>query len=183
MLVFHRKDLCEAKPKMQSVFKFSDNLSALNQMDPCRWGFRPGWLFVRYSGQLDLSSDIPPQDELWVRMTFVQMYPPGRDILWASIIWLQIRLTFGETYPRWGFRSGWPLVRCTSQDEASGQVNIWSDIWSGWPLVCTPWQRHLMAKSDTTSGQADLWSDIPPYGWGFCVVGPQSSHHQLSDQP
>ena len=29
LLVFHRKDLCEARPKMQSVFKFSDVLFAL----------------------------------------------------------------------------------------------------------------------------------------------------------
>ena len=29
-------NLCEARPKMHSVFKFSDNLSALSQMDPHR---------------------------------------------------------------------------------------------------------------------------------------------------
>ena len=29
LLVFHRKDLCEAKHEMQSVFKFSDVLFAL----------------------------------------------------------------------------------------------------------------------------------------------------------
>ena len=33
-LVFHRKDLCEAKHETQSVFKFSDVLFALSQMYP-----------------------------------------------------------------------------------------------------------------------------------------------------
>ena len=29
-----------------------------------------------------------------------------------------------------------------------------------WPLLrCTPWQRHLVAKSDTTLGQVDMWWD------------------------
>ena len=32
-LVFGRKDFCEARPKMQSVFRFSYNLSTLSQMD------------------------------------------------------------------------------------------------------------------------------------------------------
>ena len=31
---FVRKDLCEARAKHRSVFKFSDNLSALSQMYP-----------------------------------------------------------------------------------------------------------------------------------------------------
>ena len=34
LLVFDRKDLGEAKHKMQSMFKFSDVLFALSQMDP-----------------------------------------------------------------------------------------------------------------------------------------------------
>ena len=34
LVVFCRKDLCEARPEMPSVFKFSDNLSELSQMDP-----------------------------------------------------------------------------------------------------------------------------------------------------
>ena len=33
-LWFHRKDLCEARPKLQSMFKFSDVLFALSQKDP-----------------------------------------------------------------------------------------------------------------------------------------------------
>ena len=33
-LVFRRKDLCEAKHETQSVFKFSDVVFALSQMDP-----------------------------------------------------------------------------------------------------------------------------------------------------
>ena len=86
LLVFHRKDLCEVTSKTQSVFKFSDVLFALSQMDPHSWGFRSGW-------------------HLW-----------------------QI------------FRSGWPLVRCTPQDQALGQIDIFV--------------RSL--------GQADLYSDVPP---------------------
>ena len=34
LLVFHRKDLCEAKHEMQSVFKFSDVLFALKSDVP-----------------------------------------------------------------------------------------------------------------------------------------------------
>ena len=85
ILVFCRKDHCEARPKMQSVFKFSDNLSALSQMDPHRWGFgsgwcfcqifRSGWCLVRWTpvgealGQVDILSD------LQVRLTFGHMDP------------------------------------------------------------------------------------------------------------
>ena len=34
LLVFHWKDLCDARPKMQSVFKFSDILFALKSDGP-----------------------------------------------------------------------------------------------------------------------------------------------------
>ena len=70
---FVRKDLCEARAKPRSVFKFSDNLSALSQMYPPRWGFRSGWHLVR----------------LQVRLTLGQMYPPRMRF--------QVRLTFGQT--------------------------------------------------------------------------------------
>ena len=48
LLVFRRKDLCEARSKMQSVFKFSDVLFALSQMDPP---------IVEASGQVDILTD------------------------------------------------------------------------------------------------------------------------------
>ena len=68
--------------------------------------FRPGWHLVRSLGQVDIWSDIPPRQrhlvtkhdttlgqvdiwsDLWVRLTFGKMYPPDRDILWGSVIWL-----------------------------------------------------------------------------------------------
>ena len=59
------------------VFKFSDNLSVLSEMDPL-------------------------QMRLQVWLTFL------------SDLW--VRLTFGQKYP---------------QDEALGQVDIRSDLWSG----------------------------------------------------
>ena len=137
--VFCRKDLCEARTKMQSEFKFSENLSALCQMDsPLQmriqvrltflsdlqvrltfgqtyllgWGFRSGWHLVR----------------LLLRLTFGQMYPPARDISWPSVIPLWVRLTSGQIYPQaktscgqvWYYcRSGWHLVKCIPQ------VRLW----------------------------------------------------------
>ena len=44
------------------------------------------------SGQVDIQSD------LWVRLTLGQMYPPDRDILWPSVIILQVRLTFSQIF-------------------------------------------------------------------------------------
>ena len=201
---FIRKDLCEARAKPHSVFKFSDNLSALSQMYPSAdedsgqvdiWpDFGSGWsldrctpicpgrdilwpsvillwvrlIFGQTLGQVDLWSDIPPAKtscdqvwyyfrlgwhlvtslgqvdlccrctprmRFWVRLTFGQTLgqvdlwsdiPPAKDILWPSVILLQVRLTFGHI-----FGSGWPLFRCTPQDKALGQVDIWSDFWSG----------------------------------------------------
>ena len=112
--------------------------------------------------------------DLWVRLTFGQMYPPSKDILWPSVLLL------------W---SGWPLVRCMSDRDI-----LWPSLLllrSGWPLVRQPpgwgfgsgW--HLLrpqvrlafgqkySKAETFCGhvcyyfgQADLWSDVPP-GWGF----------------
>ena len=142
-------------PKTQSVFKFSHNLSALSQMDPPHTDEVSGKvdIFVRSLGQVDLWSDVPPRMRLWVRLTFGQTFGqadlwsgvlPDRDILWLSVLLLQVRLTFvRHTPPQWGFRSGCHLVRLhvrmtfgqmyPSQDEASAQVDIWSDFGSGWP--------------------------------------------------
>ena len=133
----------------------------------------------------------PPQVWLQVRFTFL------RD-LW-------VRLTFGQMYPHRGevlgqvdifqiFGSGWPFVRCTpptvrlqirltclsvlqvrltfgqmyphSLSEASGHVDIFSDLkcqadlWSDVPYG----QRHLVSKFYTTAClcQAHLWSDVSP---------------------
>ena len=123
-----------------------------------------------------------------VRLISGQMYHPGRDILWSSILLL------------W---SGWPLVRCTPTETTCGQMCYYFGqmyppqlgFGSGWHLVrflvrltlvrCTPWQRQLVAKCVTTSVrltsgqmyplaeiscgqvcyyfcQVDLWLDVSP---------------------
>ena len=60
-MVFHRKDLHEARLKMQSVFKFSDALFVLSQVDPPIVE-APGQvdIFDRYLDQADFWSDGPP---------------------------------------------------------------------------------------------------------------------------
>ena len=85
ILVFYKKkNLCGARPKMQNVFKFSDVLFALKSDGPP---------IVEVSGWLTFLSD------LWLRLTFGQMYPP-LDILWPNLELLQVRLTFGQMYPQ-----------------------------------------------------------------------------------
>ena len=103
------KDLCDARPKMHSVFKFSDNLSALSQMDPTDETSGHVEIFVISSGQVDLWSDVPPVSDilwpsvllLWDRLTFGQIYPQdvasGQVDIWSG---LQVRLTFGQMYPQ-----------------------------------------------------------------------------------
>ena len=57
-LVFCRKDLCEARPKMESVFKFLDVLFALSQMDsPIDETSDQVDIFDRSLGQAELWSD------------------------------------------------------------------------------------------------------------------------------
>ena len=80
LLVFCRKDLCEAKHEMESVFKFSDVLFAPKSDGPP---------VVEVSGQADLWSDVPP----WYRHLMAKFGTtsgqadhwsdvlPGRDIL------------------------------------------------------------------------------------------------------
>ena len=134
LLVFHRKDPCEARPKVQSVFKFSDVLYALSQTYPP---------VVKVSGQVDIFVRSSCQIDLWSDR------PPNRDISWPSLELLHVRLTFGQTYPpveessdqEWYyFRSGWLLVRCTPTnplvETSCGQE--WYYFRSGWPLV-----RHI----------------------------------------
>ena len=126
-LVFHRKDLCKLTPKMQSVFKFSDVLFALSQMDhPVYEGLGQVDIFVRSLGQADLCSDIPPRIRLPVRLTFL------------SDVW--VMLTFGQMYSQglglqsdWNFcqtfRSGWLVVRCTPQIRFWVRLTFLSDLW------------------------------------------------------
>ena len=91
------------------------------------WLANCSWL----AGYLTKCQPDPPQAETScdkVCYYFGSDVPPGRDILWSSIIILQVRFTFGKT-----FGSGWPLVRCT------------------------PRQRHLVAKCNNTSDQVYLF--------------------------
>ena len=63
-MVCCRKDLCEARPKMQCVFKISDVLFALNQMDPpIVEASAKVDIFDKCLGQADLWSDEPPIGE------------------------------------------------------------------------------------------------------------------------
>ena len=105
-------------------------------------------IFVRSLGQADLWPDLPPSlrlqvrlmflSDLWVRLTFGQMYPPS--------LRLQVRLTF--------------FVR------SLGQADLWSDVsptrdilWPGALLLWSgdllsdvpPGQIHLVAKCYTTA--------------------------------
>ena len=133
-LVFLRKDLCETREKPHSMFKFSDNLSALSQMYPPGLGYWSGLTYGQTSGQPDLWSDDPSRlgfrsgwhlVRLWVRLTFGEMYPPG-----------------------WGFGSGWHLVR------------LWVRLTIG--QMYPPQMRlHVRLTFGKTFGQADLWSDVP----------------------
>ena len=93
--------------------------------------------------------------------------PTGRDVMWPSVILLQVRLTFGQMYPlvetSWGqvwyyFRSGLHLVR------SLGQVNIWLDV--------PPIQRQLVAKCDTGGSHLSHTVVKPDshLAWIFCQV-------------
>ena len=50
------------------------------------------------------------------------------------------------------------------QDEPLGQIDIWSDFRSGWHLVRFTSQDDASGQVDIcqTSGQVDIWSDVPP---------------------
>ena len=58
--LFVRKDLCEARAKPCSVFKFSDNLSTLSQMYLPHMRLWVRLTFGQMLGQVDLWSDVPP---------------------------------------------------------------------------------------------------------------------------
>ena len=67
---------------------------------------------------------------------------------------LWVRLTFGQTSGLLTFGQMYP------QDEASGQVDIWSDFRSDWHSVrCTPWMRLWVRL---TFGQTLGWPAYPP---------------------
>ena len=101
---------------MQSVFKFSDVLFALSQMDlPMDEALGQVDIFVRSSGQADLWSDVSSRIRLWVRLTFG--YAMGQADLWSDVLprirqveilgRLWVRLVFGQIYPPGaGFGSG-----------------------------------------------------------------------------
>ena len=140
-----------------------------------------GWPLVRC---IPLGRDIMWQSVTTsVRLTFGQMYPHRWSFgLGWHLIRLWVRLTFGEMYhlPRqtscgevyYYFGSDWHFVRSSVQvdlwsdvpptDEALGQIDIWSDFGSGWPLVrCTPLPgRPPVVKCITNLGQVDILSDL-----------------------
>ena len=124
VLVLHRKDLCEARPKMQSVFKLSDNLSALSQMDP-----PIDEAFGHTLGQADLWSDVPHQIRLPVRLTFGQTLGladlfsdvPPIEVRLTFLLDLQVRLTFTWMYPLAETSCGQVHYYC-------GQADLWSDV-------------------------------------------------------
>ena len=86
---------------------------------------------------------------LWVRLTFGSDVLPSAEILWPSVILLQVRLTFGQTLGEVELWSDVPprmrlQVRLTF-GQTLGQVDLW--------FRCTATSRHLVARCDTTSGQ------------------------------
>ena len=139
-----------SKSKAHSVFKFSDNLSALSQMYPPAdeassqvdiWSdFGSGWPLVRCApqaetfcgqvcyyfgsglnfvislGQVDLWSDVPTQAKTSCSKVYYYFgsgwhffrssgqlghwsdVPPDRDIMWPSVLLLQVRLTFCQIF-------------------------------------------------------------------------------------
>ena len=139
--------------------------------------FRPGWYLVRLLVQADLWSDVPSRIgfgsgwhlvRLLVRLTSGQMHPS--------------REASGQTF------SEADLCSDVSQNEALGQVEIWSDIpprqihlvvtvillWVRltFDQMYPPRQRHLVAMCDTTSGQVDIWS---PFSIAFLICDYKSS--------
>ena len=156
LLVFHRKDLCKARPQTPSVFKFSDVLFALN----IRWTLSRGiyWpravlhqvslTFGKPLGQTDLQPDGPlvetPCDQEWVLC--------------------QVSLTFVQPLGQADLQSDVPMV-----EASSGQK--WYYIRSAWHLVSL-WVRLTFSQMDPPVeashgqewylGPVDLNSDITP---------------------
>ena len=149
---------------------------------PHRWGFGSGLHFHQIFGSgWPLVRWTPSYVRLWSGLHFHQIF----GSCWPLVRWTPLphRWDFGSGWHFWQiFGSGWLLVswtpwqrnllakcvttsvRLTSgqmypQDEASCQVDIYSDYGSGWPLVrCTPRMRlWVRVTFSQTSGQADLW--------------------------
>ena len=89
----------------------------------------------------------------WLRLTFDQMYPPGRDNLWPSVILLHlwVRLNFGQMYPP-GRDILWPSVVL---------LHLWVRVTYG---QMYPQQRHLVAKCVTTAVRLTSGQTSPPRG-------------------
>ena len=115
LLVFCRKDLCEARPQTPSVFKFSDVLFTLksdgppcrcisSQLDICS-AFGSGWLWVRCTppvdasqvsstfcqpfGQADCQSDVTPCYRNLLRCSWPDLssdVPHCRSIWWPRLV-------------------------------------------------------------------------------------------------
>ena len=97
-----------------------------------------------------LHLDVSPTDEalgqvdIWLDVRSgwpLVSYTPARDILWPSVILLQVRLICGH------FGSGWPLVRCTPNRDML------------WPIVILLQVRLTFGQ---TLGQVDIWLDVSP---------------------
>ena len=118
--------------KRKVCLNFQMSFLHLSQMDP---------LEMRLQVSLTFLSD------LWVRLTFGQMYPlveassdqsgttSGQADLWSDIPHINEALRQVDIFVR-----------------SYSHTDLWSDV--------PPWLRHLVAKSGTTSGQAGLWSDV-----------------------
>ena len=124
-----RRDLCEAIPKMHSVFKFSDNLSALSQMDPHRSHFRSGLHFCQI-----FRSGLPlvrctPRMRLQVGWHLVRPNPLAET-------------SFGQVWYYCGL--DWSHIPPTG--EALCQIDIWSDFFHRiWFVIIkvVPWKSYL----------------------------------------
>ena len=171
-MVFHRKDLCEAKPKMQSVFKFSDVLFALkSDGGPTDVALDQVDIFLRSLDQADLWSDVPPivassaQEwyyfraawhlvSLCIRLIFGQMYPlveatSGQDWYYLRSAWhfvsLWVWLTFGQiTLVDTSSGQDWYYLRSTWHLDS-----LWVRLTFGQMYPLPPW-RPLMTKFGTT---------------------------------
>ena len=107
LLVFCRKDLCEARPKMQCVQICKCAFYTEVRLTPPYLRFQVSLTFLSdFWIRITFGEMYPSRDILWpylellqVRLTFSQTYPPGRGISWPSLELLQVRLTFGKMYP------------------------------------------------------------------------------------
>ena len=142
LLVFHRKDLSDARPKMQSVFKFSDVIFALKSDGPP---------IGETLGQVDIFCQIFGSDWPLVRHT----KPP-------------VEASSNQEWYCIG--SGWLLVRYTPLLEASS-CQKWYYVRSGWHLLHL-WIRLTLGQMyplvEASSGQEwyfirSTWNLVSPW--------------------